>query len=76
MRGKRGAVMACFWVLKNMPLFELYFSGCPVLGIVVGMGIVAAVLHSEHPREHVRNLTLRNENGRRVTGVQMPQRRG
>jgi hypothetical protein len=25
MRGKRGAVTVCFWVLKNMPLFEPYF---------------------------------------------------
>jgi len=35
MRGKRGAVMACFWVVKNMPLISTLFfvvlcrdSGC------------------------------------------------
>jgi hypothetical protein len=46
MRGYCGALTACFWVLKNMPLFELYFSGCPVLGIGIRMGAVAAVLDS------------------------------
>jgi hypothetical protein len=46
MRGYCGELTACFWVLKNMPLFELYFSGCPVLGIGIRMGTVAAVLDS------------------------------
>jgi hypothetical protein len=52
MRGKRGAVAACFWVLKNMPFFELYFSGCPVLGIVSEWGPLLRGSIREHLREH------------------------